>query len=122
MNVLHIASHLTFSGSNKELAALAVDQQRRGHRARVCCLGASGPWAGRLEANRVSVVVLDWKRWFDVKPLWQLREILGAQDVEVVQIWGPAALRWVGIVKPSLLARAVYSPPLPHPRQSVDRW
>src|SRR6185295_12747452 len=75
-----------------------------------------------LNVAGVVVETLDWTRWFDVAPPRQLQAILGQADVEVIQIWGPAALRCVGLLRPSLLRRAVYSPPLPRVRQLLDRW
>jgi glycosyltransferase involved in cell wall biosynthesis len=122
MNVLHITSHLSYSGANKELAALAFDQRDRGDRVRVCCLAARGPWGERFEAEGVSTIVLGGRRWFDLMPAWRLRELLGTAEIDLVQLWGPAALHWVGVLKPSLLPRAIYCPPLPHERQSFARW
>jgi glycosyltransferase involved in cell wall biosynthesis len=122
MNVLHIAAQLNYCGANKELAALAVDQQAQGHRVRVCCLGPRGPWTGRLEAAGVDVESLGWSRWFDIEPPRRLRDLLGHADIEAVQLWGSIALRCVGLLKPTLLSRAIVSPPLPHDRHLLDRW
>ena len=122
MNVLHIASQLNYCGANKELASLAVDQQAQGHRVRVCCLGPRGPWTRRLEAAGVDVESLGWLCWFDIEPPRRLRELLDQADIEAVQLWGSVALRCVGLLKPTLLSRAIFSPPLPHERQLFDRW
>lgn len=122
MNVLHIASQLNYCGSNKELAALAIDQRMQGHNVTVCCLGRSGSWTARLQAAGIPVETLDWTRWFDSAPPARLRDLAGQSDVEIVQIWGPDALRCVGVLRPKLLPRIFYSPPLPHARYPLDRW
>jgi glycosyltransferase involved in cell wall biosynthesis len=122
VNVLHIAAQMNYSGANKELAALAIDQRSQGHNVRVCCLGRRGPWTARLHAAGIVVETLEWTRWFDLAPLGHLRDLLRHADVEAIQIWGPAALRCVGLFRPKLLRRAIYSPPLPHARQLSERW
>ncbi len=121
MNVLHIVSHLNYSGSNNELAAVSGDQ-RRGGQVRVCCLGPRGPWADRLEAAGVSVIALDWTRCFDVAAPLRLRDLLLDKTADAVQVWGSAALRWAVLLAPSRLSQVILCPPFARVWHPFDRW
>ncbi|MGE3803517.1 MAG: glycosyltransferase [Gemmataceae bacterium] len=70
---------------------------------RVCVLGGSGfgeeelrerASRGNKPDDTSGCLVLNWKRLFDFRPLWTLRQALRDERPDLVHVWGPACLRW----------------------------
>jgi glycosyltransferase involved in cell wall biosynthesis len=86
--VLFVIDSLDYSGRARQLTHLAAGLPRERFSVRVCVLGGDAPWGDELRARGVRVDVLNWRRVFDVKPLWDLRALIRTEAPDVIHAWG----------------------------------
>lgn len=124
--VLFVIPSLEYGGAARQLTLLAAGLPREHVLARVCVLGAAGPWADELRGGGVDVTVLGWDRPVDPRPLLRLRHLLAEFRPDVVHAWQRPALRAVALLRPWVRGRIVASRPLRSADAArlgwLDRW
>jgi glycosyltransferase involved in cell wall biosynthesis len=87
--VLLVISSLDYTGPARLLSFLATGLPRE--QVRVCVLGEETPWCRDLRAAGVSVEVLGWRRFLDLRPLLSLRALITRERPEIIHAWGQSA-------------------------------
>jgi glycosyltransferase involved in cell wall biosynthesis len=93
VKILHVIRGLDYHGTTKQLVLLVRGLPRAEVESLVCVLNGPGPFLGELKAAGIRVEVMNWRRWLDPRPLWELRRVLWEYQPGVVHVWGQEALR-----------------------------
>jgi glycosyltransferase involved in cell wall biosynthesis len=116
--VLFIIPSLAYSGRARRLTLLAAHLPRDRVRLRVVVLGPPSPWGVALRSAGVAVDELGWRRPFDARPLFALRQLAAGERPDVIHAWGEAAL-WAallaGVSSPGRLVVSGVLPPVRPP-------
>lgn len=92
MKLLMVLSDLNYGGAARQARMLALRLPGKIER-QVCVLGRSGPWEKDIRAA-AGCHAFNWKRLFDVRPCWRLRQLMRDFQPDVIHVWGLPALRW----------------------------
>jgi glycosyltransferase involved in cell wall biosynthesis len=93
VKILHVIRGLDYHGTTRQLVLLVRGLPRAEIQSLVCVLGGPGPFLGELKAAGIPVEVMNWRRWLDPRPLWQVRRLLREHRPDVVHVWSRDTLR-----------------------------
>jgi glycosyltransferase involved in cell wall biosynthesis len=93
VKILHVIRGLDYHGTARQLVLLVRRLPRAEVESLVCVLAGPGPLLGELKTGAIQVEALNWRRWLDPRPLWELRRLLWEYQPSVVHVWGQEALR-----------------------------
>jgi glycosyltransferase involved in cell wall biosynthesis len=120
--ILLVIPQLDYRGPSRLFCLLAAGLPPE--TVRVCVLGESSPWCDELRAAGITVDVLGWRRFLDVRPLVSLKALIGREKPDLVHAWGFAAAWTIVLCGARLPGRLLLSAAMPPWRRLsfAERW
>jgi glycosyltransferase involved in cell wall biosynthesis len=131
MKVLHVVPHARHSGIARELDMLLTAPTFALDEVSVCCLGGDGPAVTQWRDAGAQVILLNWRRWLNPRPLWDLAAHIRCGQPDTIYAWGLESLRAIRLAAPQLSGQLIVRKPLSrlgrrHPRSAafsrLDCW
>jgi glycosyltransferase involved in cell wall biosynthesis len=85
LNILHVVDGFRMGGAETKLCELIERMDRTQFQSFLANVGPTGPLASRFKALEAPIYECQRRHGFDVKPIRQLRRIMEAQRIDIVQ-------------------------------------
>src|SRR5262249_1736029 len=100
MRILHILPYARHGSTARELGLLMAASRSAFDKVSVCCLGGDGPTVTQWRDAGAEVVLLNWRRWLNPRPLLKLAAHIHCEQPDTIYAWGLEALRAIRLAAP----------------------